>query len=106
MVRMVAITIVLAMTSCSKVDEKIGVFYVIHGSMDENKPEHMWNASVQQFAYDHNHSVYKLVIWNPDNWCMVLDTEGTTFAREYLMKYDFQYPRIGGVDPNQASKTP
>jgi hypothetical protein len=61
----------------------------------------MWNASIQQFAYDPNHSVYKYVIWDPDMWWMVLDTEVTTFAREYLMKYEFQYPRIGGVDPNQ-----
>ena len=39
----------------------IGVLYVIHGGMDTNKPQYMFDAAVQQFSYDPNHSVYKLL---------------------------------------------
>jgi hypothetical protein len=51
------------------------------------------------FSYDHNHPVYRFVIWSAASWPMILDTEVTIFAREFQMKYDFSYPRVGGVDP-------
>jgi hypothetical protein len=79
--------------------EKVGVIYVVHGGMDTNKPQYMWDASVEMFSYDHNHPVYRFVIWSAASWPMILDTEVTIFAREFQMKYDFSYPRVGGVDP-------
>ena len=62
------LTIALAMIllSCSKVDEKIGVLFVIHGGQDTSEPQFMWDATIQQFIYDPNHTVYKYIIWNPN----------------------------------------
>jgi hypothetical protein len=81
--------------------EKIGVLLVIHGGMDTNTPQHMWNSSVTMFAYDHNHPLYKFVIWNAKNWSAILNTQVTAFARSFLLKYYFEYERIGGIDPYQ-----
>ncbi len=76
--------------------EKTGVLYVLHGGMDSSKPQYMWDAAVQMFSYDPNHPVYGMVIWNPDAWSMVLQTE---FAVKFIRKYEFEYERIGGTDP-------
>jgi hypothetical protein len=85
--------------------ENIGVIFVIHGGMEINKPQYMWDAAVLQFSFDHNHSVYKFVTWNSDNWPMVLDTDTTDFALKYIKLFEFEYERIGGVDPfNSLSK--
>jgi len=83
-------------------DSHIGVLYVIHGGMDTNTPQYMFDAAVMQFSFDPNHSVYKLVIWNPANWPLVLDTEAAEFTLKYLRMYDFSYDRIGGTDPYQS----
>ncbi len=77
-------------------EQKIGVLYVLHGGMDTYKPQYMWDAAIQMFAYDPNHPVYSMVIWNADAWSMVLQTE---FGVKFLRKYDFEYDRIGGHDP-------
>ena len=50
----------------------IGVIFVVHGGMDTYTDQYMWDAGIQQFTYDPNHSVYKLVIWNPAFWSMVM----------------------------------
>ena len=47
--------------------EKIGVLLVVHGGMHTIAPQYMWDCSVTMFAYDHNHPVYKFVIWNAKN---------------------------------------
>jgi hypothetical protein len=93
--------IILFSTNVSKVSAQadIGVIFVIHGGMAEYKPQLMWDAAVLQFSFDHNHSVYKLVNWNSDNWSMVLDTDTTDFALKYIKLFKFEYERIGGVDP-------
>jgi len=88
--------------ACRPAKETVGVIYVIHGGMSVNKPLHLWDASVHQFSYDPNHSVYKLVIWNPANWPMVLDATTTDFAVRFMRMYEFEYNRIGGTDPYQA----
>ena len=62
----------------------IGVIFVIHGGMEVNKPQYMWDAAVLQFSFDHNHSVNKFVIWNADNWPMVLDTNVSDFTLKYI----------------------
>jgi hypothetical protein len=77
-------------------DKKIGVLYLLHGGMDTYNPNYLWDASVQMFSYDHNHPVYHMVIWNPDAWSSVLQTE---FAVKFIRKYQFEYERIGGIDP-------
>ena len=77
-------------------DELIGVIYVLHGGMDRYHPQFLWDASVQMFSYDPNHPVYDMVIWNPDAWSMVLTTE---FAVKFIRKYEFEYERVGGIDP-------
>lgn len=76
--------------------QKIGVIYVLHGGMDKHEPKNLWDASIQMFSYDQNHPVYHMVIWNPDAWSMVLQTE---FAVKFIRKYQFEYERIGGTDP-------
>ncbi len=77
----------------------IGVILVVHGGMDTNEPQFMWDAAVLQFSFDHNHSVYKFVIWNSENWPMVLDTNVSDFTLKYLRLFEFEYERIGGTDP-------
>ena len=72
------------------------MLYLLHGGMDTYKPHYLWDASVQMFSYDHNHPVYHMVIWNPDAWSTVLQTE---FAVKFIRKYQFEYERIGGIDP-------
>ena len=79
--------------------EKIGVLYVIHGGMEVNKTKYMWDAAVLQFSFDHNHFVYKSIIWNSAFWPMVLDTNVSEFTLKYLRMFDFEYERIGGIDP-------
>ena len=95
------ISLLLVSSSCGKVDvkEKIGVIYVVHGGMDYYKAQYMWDATVHQFSYDPNHSVYKLVILNPAYWPEVLGEDFTDFAARFLRMYDFEYERIGGLDP-------
>jgi len=95
----------LAPTSCGIVGEKIGVLYLLHGGMSTLKPQHMWDAVAEMFCYDPNHSVYKLVIWNPTYWGVVLDMETTEWAREFILKYEFSYPRFGGTDPFEGFTT-
>jgi len=77
-------------------DTTIGVIYVLHGGMDKLTPRFMWDAGIHMFSYDRNHPVYNMVIWNRDAWPMVLQTE---FAVKFIRKYEFEYERIGGVDP-------
>jgi hypothetical protein len=100
------VVLAAALTSCERGDtvsgkkaEKIGVIFVIHGGMDTNKPQYMWDAAVQMWAYDHNHPVYNFVIWNGPAWPTIMNTETTGFARDFYFKYQFEYERIGGVDP-------
>ena len=96
-----AVAACLALSSCTKTDT-VGVLYVLHGGMDTNKPQYMWDASVQMFAYDQNHAVNKFVIKDPAMWPTVLNPETTEFAVRFMRKYDFTYTRIGGVDPFQS----
>jgi len=79
--------------------EKIGVLFVDHGSMDVNTTRGMWDCVATMFSYDHNHAVHKYVLWNSRMWSAVLDMETTEWAREFMLKYDFEYERIGGCDP-------
>ena len=77
-------------------DETIGIIYILHGGMDKLTPQFMWDAAVHMFSYDRNHPVYNMVIWNRDAWSMVLQTE---FGVKFIKKYEFEYGRIGGLDP-------
>ena len=86
-------------TSCCTVSEKIGVILVVHGGMIEKKTLSLWDAVIHQFSYDQNHSVYKLVIWDSEMWPMVLDPSFTEWALRFLRMYEFEYERIGGIDP-------
>ena len=78
--------------------EKIGVIYILHGGMDEYKPQFLWDASVHQFSFDQNHPVYTMIIWNSAWWPTVLASEESV---KFLGKYAFEYERIGGTDPFQ-----
>ena len=91
--------LMLGLVSCRPAGNKIGVLYVLHGGMKTNAPQHMWDAVVQQFSYDHNHSIYNFVIWDPSQWPNVLDRNTTDFARRFLLMYEFGYERMGGIDP-------
>ena len=83
-------------TSCGVVQEKIGVIFVVHGGMSEYNDQYLWDAGLQQFSFDPNHSVYKLAIWNPAQWQIVMQAESSVkFQRKYL----FEYPRLNGWDP-------
>jgi hypothetical protein len=84
---------------CPACTRPVGVIFVIHGGMDTYQPQYMWDASVHQFSYDPNHSVYKFVIWNPTYWPLVLDPSFGEFAARFIRMYEFEYERIGGTDP-------
>jgi hypothetical protein len=90
---------VLTSTSCPRVGETIGVLLVYHGGQDTSKSQYMWDATIQQFVYDPNHTIYKYIIWNPSIWPEILHVE---VAAKYLRKFDFAYERIGGTDPNRS----
>ena len=96
---LLAVVLCLAPTSCCMVGEKIGVLFVNHGGQDTSEDQFMWDATIQQFVYDPNHAIYKLVIWNPAFWPEVLHVE---VAAKYLRKFDFCYERIGGTDPYRS----
>jgi len=83
-------------TSCGLLREKIGVIFVIHGGMTLDKDQYIWDTGAQQFSYDPNHPVYKIVLWNSSNWSMVMQAESSI---KFQRKFDFEYPRIGGTDP-------
>jgi len=97
---LLAVALFLAPTSCYIVGEKMGVLFVDHGGMDTSTPRGMFDCVVTMFSYDHNHAVHKLVIWNSALWSTMLNMETTEWAREFIMKYDFEYDRIGGLDPS------
>ena len=90
-----ALVSIIALTSCLK-KEKIGVIFVIHGGMSTDNDQYVWDTGVQQFSYDPNHMVYKIIIWSPARWGMVMQVESSV---KFQRKYDFEYPRIGGTDP-------
>jgi hypothetical protein len=96
---LLAIALIMIPPSCLLTGEKIGVIFVIHGGMIENKPQYLWDAVAHQFSYDPNHSVYKLIIWNPAMWPLVLGPDATEFALRFTRMYNFEYERIGGIDP-------
>ena len=82
------------------VKEKIGVIYVGargHGLLQGTV--YVGCHGCIRFSYDPNHSVYKFVIWNPVFWPQVLGEDFTDFAARFLRMYDFEYERIGGLDP-------
>ena len=84
---------------CPACDRPIGVLFVVHGGMTTYEDQYMWDASVHQFSYYPNHSVYKFVIWNSSYWPLVLDTHLPISRLRFLRMYDFGYERIGGLDP-------
>ncbi|MCE9680637.1 hypothetical protein LZP69_16070, partial [Shewanella sp. AS1] len=55
-----------------------------------------WDTGIQQFYYDRNSFQYKNIIWRPQFWPFVLTDVN---AKWQVTKYNFSYPRIGGVDP-------
>jgi len=83
----------------SPVPNKIGIIYVVHGGFTTYRPQYLWDASVQMFAYDPNHPVFKLYLFNKNKWHQILKSEQ---AQKELKKYSFSYERIGGSDPFQA----
>jgi hypothetical protein len=85
-------------SSCTQVTN-VGVIFVVHGGFDTYSDQYVWDAGVQQFSYDPNHSVYKIVIWNSSLWNAVLKEESSV---KYQRKYAFEYERIGGTDPFQG----
>ena len=77
-------------SSCIK-QEKIGVIFVVHGGMSLDEEQYLWDAGIQQFSYDPNHPVYKVAIWNPDQWGLVMTVESSV---KFQRKYDFEYPLL------------
>jgi hypothetical protein len=76
--------------------QKVGVLFAVHGGFDQYSRQHLWDASMQMFSYEPNHTAYKYAIWCPSQWPLVLDTEQ---ALKEVPKYEFEYARLGGTDP-------
>ena len=81
---------------CPACNRPIGVLFAVHGGTDTHHEQYLWDAGLQQFSYDPNHSVYKLAIWNSGWWDFVMKAESSI---KFMGKYDFEYPQIGGTDP-------
>jgi len=75
---------------------KVGVLFAVHGGFDQYSRQHLWDASMQMFSYEPNHSVYQYAMWCPSTWPTILDTEN---AVKEIPKYAFEYARLGGTDP-------
>lgn len=71
--------------------ERIGVIFVVHGGFDEFAPQHLFDTTVQIFSYDHNHFVYRNVIWNPSYWGFLLQMDE---AQREIGKYSFSQERV------------
>jgi hypothetical protein len=56
---------------------------------------------IKIFSYNPNSLIYKRIIWNKDAWSQVLQFGN---APKELGKYSFEYERIGGLDPFDASR--
>ncbi|MCX5895683.1 MAG: hypothetical protein NTZ51_07635 [Proteobacteria bacterium] len=83
--------------SCIKT-EKVGVLFVIHGGFPTMEAQYVWDSSVQQFSYDPNHPA-STVMHNASLWGIMFQQET---AIKYLLKYAFEYERLGGTDPFQS----
>ncbi|MEO1335078.1 MAG: hypothetical protein AAFV29_05525, partial [Myxococcota bacterium] len=76
--------------------QRVGVLYAVHGGGDIWSPQANFDSAIQIFSYDRNSFVYNNLIWNPGLWpFLAFDEGGVRQAR----KYDFEYERIGGIDP-------
>jgi hypothetical protein len=82
--------------SIETVPGKIGVIYAVHGGFSEYKPQYVWDAVVQIFSHDPNHFLHRFVVWNSWMWGRILSSSSSI---KHALSYDFQYNRIGGLDP-------
>ena len=80
----------------SKAQDKVGVLFAVHGGFDQYSRQNLWDASMEMFSYEPNHSVYRYSLWCPSTWPTILDTEN---AIKEIPKYAFEYARLGGTDP-------
>lgn len=77
-------------------DDRIGILFAVQGGVDALSQQAVWDNEIQEFAYDPNSMVHKLVIWNPPMWPQVLQKD--TVAKS-IAKYSFEYEKTGGTDP-------
>jgi len=81
---------------------KVGVLFVVHGGSEENDLGNTFDNSLQFFQYDPNNSIFKRIIWNPNAWPSVVesdDSQDYANASSQYIKYSFQNARIGSIDP-------
>lgn len=78
------------------VASKIGVMLIVHGGFATYQPQYLWDSSVQMFSYDCNHPVSLLYLWNSLMWGQILKSGN---AVKEVVKYAFEYERLGGIDP-------
>jgi hypothetical protein len=77
---------------CPACTRPVGVLFSVHGGVSTSETnQYLWDAGMQQFSYDPNHSVYKIVIWNPNNWKLGTQEESSV---KFIRKYDFEYPLL------------
>jgi len=88
--------VLLLTPAAGSAQEKAGVLFAVHGGFTEYSRQGLWDASMQMFSYEPNHSVYIYGMWCPSVWPTVL-TQGN--AAKEIPKYAFEYERIGGADP-------
>ena len=81
----------------------VGVLYVVHGGGEESDIGETFDNSVQFFQYDPNNYIFQNIIWNPEAWPTVVesdDSQAYANASSQFKKYKFQNARIGGIDPS------
>jgi hypothetical protein len=81
---------------------KVGVLFVVHGGGAESGLGDTFDNSLQFFQYDPNNFIFKRILWNPEAWPTVVESEDSQAyanASSQYKKYSFQNARIGGIDP-------
>ncbi|ARN73128.1 hypothetical protein BST96_02805 [Oceanicoccus sagamiensis] len=82
--------------------QRVGVVYMVHGGVKGFTIQSQWESVIKIFFYNPNSLIYKRIIWNQEVWPQVLQFGN---APKELGKYSFEYERIGGLDPFDASRS-
>lgn len=83
-------------------DEKVGVLYVIHGAGRAQHLSQFFDAGIQIASYDPNSSIYKDMIWEPENWPGVVplaDRERVASLLGLYRRSTFEFSRLGNLQP-------
>ncbi len=89
------VTMLIMPVAMAQSPERIGVLYAVHGGAGTWSNQSSFDSAAGIFSYDENSVPWNL-LWQPAQWGNFLNQPSAKFQGA---KYEFQYPRLGGVDP-------